>query len=126
MPPTRIDGIVAYIYCADAGAVADWCVEVVGFEERGRWSSGGIVRDVELGAGTGEVWLDGGNPDWREQMRGLPPWVGLWVEDVDAVYAQIKTAGHEVSQPVDRDFGIRMLSVVDPEGHEWSFLRRLP
>lgn len=124
MIATRIQGIVPYVYCADAGAVADWCVAVLGFAERDRWSADGIVHNVELTAGDSEVWLDGGNPDWRQRMGDLRAWVGFWVADVDAVYDEIRASGHDVEEPVDRDFGIRMLTVVDPEGHEWGFMRR--
>lgn len=59
MPTTRIDGIAVYIHCADTGAVADWCVEGLGFEERDRWSSDGIVATSKLSVGASEVWLDG-------------------------------------------------------------------
>lgn len=125
MSVPTIHGVVPYVYCADAGEVADWCVRVLGLKEQGRWYSGDTVSNVELTAGSNEVWLDGGNPDWPQQMGDLRSWVGFWVEDVDAMYEYVRARTPSVKPPIDRDFGIRMLSVADPEGHEWSFMRRL-
>lgn len=119
-----VQGIVSYIFCADAGAVADWCVQVLGFVERGRWTDeSGAVTNVELVVGDGEVWLDGPVPDWQERLGGLTAWVGFLVEDVEAVHRAL-TAAHMVAPPVTRD-GIRQLTVTDPEGHQWGFITRL-
>lgn len=121
-PPVR--GIIPYVFCADAGAIADWCIDVLGFRERGRWADDdGTVHNVELAVGDGEVWLDGPVPDWRERL-GLPWWTGFLVDDVDAVHAHLGAAGHPVEPPVDRGFGVRQLTVVDPEGHQWGFVQR--
>ena len=124
-PP--VTGTVPYVYCTDAGAVSDWCVEVLGFVERGRWKDDdGKVANIELEVGNGsELWLDGGAaPDWKEQ-RGVPQWCGFFVEDVDAFHRDLVARGHEVDDPVTREFGVRMLTVTDPEGHLWGFVQRL-
>lgn len=124
----QVKAAVPYVYCADAGCIADWCVRVLGFEERARWSDGDVVRNVELTAGGAEVWLDGPVVDWQSRFDGLSSWVGFWVDDVDAVYRAIREAAPDVkvTAPVERDFGIRMITVTDPEGHQWSFMRRTP
>ncbi len=122
----RVRGIVPYVFCTDAGAVADWCVRVLGFEERGRWSDDGVVVNVELVADGNEVWLDGG-VDWKQRWGDLGSWLGFWVDDVDAAYEYVRGQDPNVDMrpPADRDFGIRMLTVTDPEGHEWGFMRRI-
>ena len=124
----EVRGVIPYVFCADAGAVADWCVAVLGFAERSRWpDEEGVVRNVELVPGGGsEVWLDGPVPDWHERTGGLGSWVGVVVDDVDAVHARLVAAGHEVPEPSNRPFGVRELSVTDPEGHRWGFIQRLP
>lgn len=67
-----VRGVIPYVICADAGAAADWCVEVLGFVERERWPDDeGIVRNVELVVGESEVWLDGLVPDWSARSAGL-------------------------------------------------------
>ena len=44
------------MFCDDSGAVADWCVEVLGFIERERWpDDDGVVRNVELAVGDSEI-----------------------------------------------------------------------
>lgn len=121
MPEVR--GIVPYVFCEDAGAVADWCVRVLSFDERGRWSEGGHVRNVELVAGQSEVWLDGG-VNWKERFAELGSWVGFWVDDVDAVYEHLRARTTDVTPPVEREFGIRTVTATDPEGHQWGFMRR--
>lgn len=69
--------------CADAGAVADWCVEVLGLDERERWpDDDGVVRNVELIAGNSEVWLDGPYPTGRTgrvaAASGSAFWLTMW------------------------------------------------
>lgn len=124
--PLGVKGIVPYIFCADAGAIADWCVAVLGFQERSRWTNeNNVITNVELIVGDSEVWLDGPVPDWPTRLNGLSSWTGFWVDDVDAVYRNILATDHPVEAPVDREFGIRQLTVRDPEGHEWGFIRRL-
>lgn len=123
----EVRGLIPYVFCANAGAVADWCTSVFGWTERGRWSNDdGAVTNVELDpGGGGEVWLDGPVPDWEQRTGGLGSWVGVVVDDVDAVHAQLVAAGQEVPQPSTRPFGVRELSVTDPEGHRWAFIERL-
>lgn len=121
-----VRGAVPYVFCADAGAVADWCMDVLGFHERGRWTNDdGQVSNVELTLVEAEVWLDGPVPDWDERLSGLGSWIGLMVDDVDAVYEQVRSRVAELDPPVDRAFGTRHLTVRDPEGHEWGFVQRL-
>lgn len=124
--PRAVRGVIPYVFCADAGTVADWCVEVLGFVERGRWpDEDGVVRNVELVVGDSEVWLDGPVPDWKERTGGLGCWVGVLVDDVEPIYEQIKAAGVDVGPPRTRQHGVSEIAVDDPEGHTWGFVHRL-
>ena len=125
---TAVRGLIPYVFCADAGEVADWCTATLGWSERGRWTNDdGVVTNVELDpGGGGEVWLDGPVPDWHERTGGRSSWVGVVVDDVDAVHAGLVAAGHDVPEPRTRPFGVRELSLTDPEGHGWGFIQRLP
>ena len=126
MDSDRILGAIPYVYCADVGLIADWCVEVLGFTERGRWfNDEGVATNVELIAGRSEIWLDGPVPDWKDRAGGLATWIGLLVEDIATVATEIRARGHQPPSPVDRQFGVRMLTVEDPEGHQWGFVQRL-
>ena len=87
--------------------------------DRRRRSAAELVKLAEL-------WLDGGGPrSFDKDGRRAEPWVGVWVDDVDAVYERLKAAGVAVDPPGDKPYGVRMLSVTDPEGHRWGFMRRL-
>lgn len=123
---TTIRGVIPYVFCADAGAIADWCVEVLGFAERERWpDENGVVRNVELTVGESEVWLDGPVSAWKEATGGLGSWVGFLVDDVDVAYRQITVSGGDVDPPRSRGHGVREITVTDPEGHTWGFVERL-
>lgn len=119
-------GAIPYVFCADAGAVADWCVQVLGFSERERWSNeDGVVTNVELVVGNSEVWLDGPVPDWKDRCGGLGSWVGVLVDDVTAAYGRLTAGGVDLDPPRTRDHGVTEITVTDPEGHSWGFVQRL-
>jgi len=123
--PFTVHGAVPYVFCADAGAVSDWCQQVLGFVERGRWTDdNGAVSNVELTLGNAEVWLDGPVLDWPQRLDGLGAWVGLQVDDLEAIHTHLGDRGVAVEPPVDRGFGTRHLTVLDPEGHLWGFIER--
>jgi lactoylglutathione lyase len=51
----------------------------------------------------------------------------VWVDDVDAVCAELATRGVELlNGPMDREWGVRTASFTDPDGHIWEIAQRLP
>lgn len=117
-------GVVPYLFYDDAAAAMEWYARVFGFEEIGRWSNDdGKVQNAEMRIGNTELWLDGSGR--RKDNDERPTWIGIWVDDVDAVFARIQAAGIDCEAPVDRDFGVRMLNVPDPMGYLWGFIRRI-
>ena len=84
-----------------------------------------MVRNVELTVGDSEVWLDGPVPDWSDKTGGLGSWVGVLVDNVDAVHQRIAAAGVDLDPPRTRGHGVREITVTDPEGHAWGFVQRL-
>lgn len=122
-------GIVPSHHYEDGAAMLDWLSRVLGFEERARYvDKDGRVRQAEVYAGGFEFWFSGHEPGYWEKLgRGPVGGVVIFVDDVDAVYARVRDAGAEVvSPPADRSWGVRGLSLKDPEGYWWSFVRRLP
>lgn len=55
---------------------------------------------------------------------GLPGGWGravIFVDDVDALYTQMLSAGLDAPQPRDAPWGERCMHILDPDGHELSF-----
>jgi catechol 2,3-dioxygenase-like lactoylglutathione lyase family enzyme len=49
------------------------------------------------------------------------------VDDVDAACAELRARGVELlNGPMDRPWGVRTASFIDPGGHVWEFAQRLP
>lgn len=118
-------GIVPYLFFDDAGEAIDWYAENFGFKEIGRWSNDeGKVQNAEMRVGNTEVWLDGSGKLKKDDDR--PIWIGIWVDDVDAIYGNIRNRSIPCEAPVTREFGVRMLNVDDGMGHMWGFIKRVP
>ena len=120
-------GTVHYLHYDEVVPMLEWLGRVFGFVELQRWpDQHGAVRNAEMIVGSTEVWLDG-SPGWWDDKGGQPnEWIGVWVEDVDAMYERVKAAGAEPkSQPKDEPYGVRTFSVADPGGYTWGFMRRL-
>ena len=116
-------GIVPYLFYDDAEAAIQWYTRVFDFEEVGRWANeDGQIQNAEMRIGNTELWLDGSGR--RKDSDERPLWIGIWVDDVDAVYKRVLTAGVECEAPIDREFGVRMLNVPDGMGYLWGFIRR--
>jgi uncharacterized glyoxalase superfamily protein PhnB len=120
-------GITPYLHYDNVVGMIDWLIRVFGFLEKGRWvDSHGVVRNAELLAGTTEIWLDGDPDWWRQKGRRPEEWIGVWVDDVDAMYARVKSAGISSEPPENKFYAVRVLQVTDPEGYIWGFMQRAP
>ena len=106
----------------------EWYTRVFGFQEKARWTDDdGTVRNAEMTVGDSELWLDGsGSGYWKRRGRRPDQWIGIWVDDVDAMYERVSAAGADADPPHDRPFGVRAFDVIDPEGYRWGFLSRIP
>jgi catechol 2,3-dioxygenase-like lactoylglutathione lyase family enzyme len=51
----------------------------------------------------------------------------IWVDDADAVCAQLAARGVELlNGPMDREWGLRTASFTDPDGHIWEVAAKIP
>ena len=120
-------GVVPYLHYEDVIPMLEWLARVFGFSEFQRWPDAQrVVRNAEMIFADTEIWLDG-SPGWWEKRGGRPDqWIGVWVEDVDAMYERVKTAGVEPkTAPEDKPYGVRTFNVEDPGGYTWGFMRRI-
>ncbi len=86
---------------------------------------GESTMHAEIQLGNSTIMLTDENPEYKVHapatLGGVASSLHLYVEDVDAVFAQAVTAGFEVMQPVmDMFWGDRFGKLVDPYGHQWS------
>jgi catechol 2,3-dioxygenase-like lactoylglutathione lyase family enzyme len=100
--------------------------DVLGFIVGERWSEGGVLRGVNLKAGLCELGLS--QDDWakgRERVKGEG--MRIWcrtAQDIDELAARIKAAGGRLTEePTDQSWGVRSLSVHDPDGFHLAFYR---
>jgi lactoylglutathione lyase len=51
----------------------------------------------------------------------------IWVDDADAVSAELAKHGVELlNGPMNREWGVRTASFTDPDGHIWEIAQKLP
>src|SRR5689334_2341698 len=118
-------GFVPYVPYEDAGAALDWLSATFGFEERARYvDKDGVVQQAEMRVGDAELWVSALRPGDTAD-RHADTWIGLWVDDVDAMHARVRAAGVEAEEPVDKDYDVRTFGVQDPGGYWWGFMKRL-
>lgn len=122
--------VVLLVY-ADIGAAHAWLVERFGLLPGELvHDGGGRAVHGEVHAGDGVIWL---HPEQESYRLASPRTVGattasvaVLVDDVDAHHQRSVEAGVDVrQQPVDQDYGYRVYSAYDLEGHLWSFMRPL-
>jgi len=101
--------------------------DVLRFFVKERWTDdGGVLRGVMLKAGLSELGLS--QDDWKKgRDRKKGEGVRIWCEtaqDVDAMAARIKAAGHALSEePADQPWGGRAFSLDDLDGYHLTIFR---
>jgi len=117
--------VFPYLLYEDAGAMLDWLSRTFGFEEKLRFvGENGAVNHAEMEIGGGSIMLGAPGGDYRSPRNGggAPAQVQVYVDDVDAHYAQAKAAGVEIRQELmDTPYGDRRYDAYDAEGHLWMF-----
>ncbi len=118
--------VTPYLLYEDSAAAIDFLVRAFSFREKLRYAGeDGRVNHAELELGHGLVFLGSPGGDYRTpEQSGVM--VHVYVDDVDAHYARATAAGADVEgEPVDQPYGVRSYGVLDPEGHQWWFVKPL-
>jgi len=119
-------GLAVYLVYQDVALVSDWLVRALRFVEQGRFvDAGGVVTNAELAAGETVLLLERGAYSSEDYPRGTR-WTGVWVDDPDEWDRQLIARKVDASPPEDEPWGVRLVRVVDPEGHIWALIRRSP
>lgn len=93
--------------------------DVLGLTVKERWEQEGVLRGVELVAGSVSFWL--GQDDWKKgrdrvKGQGFRMYCGT-AQDIDTLARQIEARGGTLlEKPKDQPWGGRAFAVVDPDG----------
>jgi PhnB protein len=115
-----------YLIVDGAGAAIDFYTKVFGATERMRMPGpDGKIGHAELQIGSAVLMLADPFPDMDirdpRAVGGTPVTLGLYVDDVDSVFARGLEAGATQLRPVENQFyGDRSGQFEDPFGHRWS------
>ena len=115
----------------DAAAAVDWLCDAFGFARHllVPGEDGGIAH-AQLTLGDGMIMLGSSGDSAFDRLQKTPQQVGgvgtqspyIIVDDVDTHCRPAREAGARiVMPPEDQDYGGRLYSCLDPEGHLWSF-----
>jgi lactoylglutathione lyase len=105
-----------------------WYRDILGFTVGERWEDKGKLLGVEVSAGDVLIML--GQDDWKKG-RNRAKGEGFRVfcetdQDIDRLAGQIKASGGKLTQePADQPWGMRDLSVDDPDGFKLTIARKL-
>ncbi len=122
--------IVPGLRYRDAPAAIEWLCRVFGFEKHLVVpGDNGTIAHAQLSFGNGMIMLGSVQDDEHGRLIKQPDEIGgaetqsayVIVTDADAVYESAKNAGAEIVMEIaDQDYGGRLFSCRDLEGHLWN------
>lgn len=130
--PAGYHSITPYINIKGAAEAIEFYKKAFGATEVGRITMPDkSVGHAELQIGNSKIMLAETSPQWGNknpiELGGSPVSLCIYVEDVDAVFAQALAAGATVTNGMevkDQFYGDRTGSLTDPFGHKWSIMTR--
>ena len=124
--PPGYHSITPYLMIRGAAKALAFYQSAFGAEEVMRFDGpDGRIAHAEIKIGDSPVMLADESPDQGfvgpQTLGGAGVSLMLYVNDVDATFAQAVGAGATVQRPVaDQFYGDRVGTLVDPFGHVWS------
>ena len=110
------------IAAKDIVALADWYVDMLGFEINYK-SAGAIFVRAENGTMLELIHADGDRPASTMKTPGIRH-LALTVEDFDTAYVRLNARGiHFITEPIENK-GNRVVFFTDPEGNILHLLQR--
>jgi len=132
--------VIPMIAYEDGPKAMDWLSSAFGFKERTRMlGKDGRLSHGEMQAGEGVIMLATPTPDYqaplhhREGCEPAQKWsavpyivdgVLVYVDDVDAHFANAKQRGAAIISDVETDQYGKRYRAEDLEGHRWMFMER--
>lgn len=124
--PEGMHSVTPHLVCDGAADAIEFYKKAFNAVEAGRMPGpGGKIMHAEMKIGDSHIMLVDEFPDMGgfgpKHFKGTPVTLHLYVEDVDATYAQAVKAGATAKMPpADMFWGDRYGQIVDPFGHSWS------
>lgn len=124
--PEGVHTITPHLVCAGAAEAIEFYKKAFNAVEIHRVPApGGKLMHAAIRIGDSMVMLVDENHEWGikgpKTLNGSPVTIHMYVEDVDATFAQAVAAGATPGMPPqDMFWGDRYGMVVDPFGHNWS------
>jgi len=126
--PDGYHTITPYLTTRNTNEAIEFYKKAFAATETGRlvMSDGGIAH-AEIQIGDSKIMISEESEEWGnlspQALNGSPVNLCIYVEDVDAVFAQALAAGATTKMEVeDQFYGDRMGSLIDPYGHIWSIM----
>lgn len=136
----RFQTVIPMLAYEDGLSALDWLINAFGFVEYTRWVDGnGRLSHGELLAGDAVIMLAAPTPDYQspktlaahyEPARRWQqaPWilsgVLVYVDDLDAHFAQAQAAGAQILSPIEDGPPGRRYRAADLEGQRWFFFQK--
>lgn len=96
---------------------------VLGFHVKDRWEDGGRLVGAEVIAGAVTIGLSQDDfAKGRDRIKGIGH--RLWcmtAQDIDGYAARIRERGGQLDEGPTDAFGVRMITITDPDGFKLSF-----
>lgn len=124
--PDDYRAVTPYLFVHDAAAAIGFYQKAFGATEFMRMPGpGGKIMHAEVRIHGAPVMLADEFPEMGarspQSVGGTPVLLLVYVEDVDAVFAQAVAAGGKVVRPIqDQFYGDRSGTLSDPFGHRWT------
>jgi len=130
LPETlRLTAVTPSLTVNDLAKSLAFYTGALGFFVGEEWKDGETLRGAMLKAGACELGIS--QDDWklgtdRKKGAGFRIWCHT-SQDIDAIAARLKAAGHSLTEePQDHPaYGVRSLSVDDPDGFHLTIARKL-
>ena len=128
--PDGYHNLTPYITTRNTSEAIEFYKKALGAVENGRLiMPDGNIAHAEIQIGDSKIMLAEESKDWGntspQSLDGSPVGLCLYVEDVDAVYAQaIATGATDLSGEGVKDqfYGDRSGNFTDPYGHKWTVM----
>lgn len=122
--PEGYHSVTPYLICDGAARAIEFYARALGATEVFRLPMGDKLGHAEITIGDSHVMLSDEWPDMDQlgpkRRGGATASLMVYVDDVDAMFAQAVKAGAVVEKPcADQFWGDRTCTLVDPFGHRW-------